>query len=394
MAKRIRLFCDFCGIRIPSSRNRYARYRQGRRSFCCSSKCYSKLKVPEEFKNLKLFCSVCNSLVELTYLVKRDYKKGKRRFYCSHRCYSNSRKGVACPFVAERMKGNTYREGKPPGNKYHVVNEDFFKEIDSELSAYWFGMLMADGSMKYGKSGYSVGLGLIDEGHVKQFLKDIGLDAIIKVDHTNKKPWYYARVNGKQFCTYLYEKGMIPRKTQSLTFPACVPDELMNHFIRGYWDGDGHIGANLKNFDVGVVGTFSFISTLADVVKDKAGLSANGIHRHSNELYVFRKTKLQAKKVCDFLYKDATSNIWLDRKHDIFYNDWIDNKPRSNKCRPIICEKQDETVLFSAISDAEKGGYDKSCIFDCLAGRSKKYRGLVWRYATQEDISKYSALIT
>jgi len=212
------------------------------------------------------------------------------------------------------MKGNTYKLGLPPSNKFHVVNEEFFKEINSELSAYWFGMLMADGSMKYDKSGYGVGMGLIDKEHIEQFLKDIESDAKIGIDNHNKKPWYFVRINGKQFCTHLFEKGMVPNKTKILQFPTCVPDELMNHFIRGYWDGDGSIMPGKNGFSTQVVGTFSFVSKLSEILKQKCNLQSVRVYLHSNQLYKFTKGSRQAEKVCDYLYKDASR--FLERKHD------------------------------------------------------------------------------
>ena len=39
----------------------------------------------------------------------------------------------------------------------------------------------------------------------------------------------------------LINLGCIPNKSLTLTFPDFINDELLPHFIRGYFDGDGCI---------------------------------------------------------------------------------------------------------------------------------------------------------
>ena len=74
--------------------------------------------------------------------------------------------------------------------------------------------------------------------------------------------------------------GCIENKSLVLTFPTYdqVPEELIYHFIRGYFDGDGSVSINSKNYKyahISIVGTENFIKKLSEyfnygsVIKDK-----------------------------------------------------------------------------------------------------------------------------
>lgn len=220
--------------------------------------------------------------------------------------------------MVKKMKNNKYRINKKPGNSFYKVNETFFKKINSEISAYWFGLLLADGNMLYdSKKGYSVGLGLIDKEHIKRFLMDIQSDSLLRKEvYGNKRnPFYSVRINNKAFCAYLFEKGMIPNKTKVLTFPTCIPNKYMNHFIRGYWDGDGSYTITKNGyFYLSVVGTKSFITVLAKLLKEKCLLQSLKVEKHTGELYRFRENGKEAQKICDYLYKNAY--LFLHRKYE------------------------------------------------------------------------------
>jgi len=67
--------------------------------------------------------------------------------------------------------------------------------------------------------------------------------------------------------------GCIPRKSLLLKFPTSnqVPEHLIRHFIRGYFDGDGHFTNTEKCFEAGYIGTEDFIieslNHLPDTIK-------------------------------------------------------------------------------------------------------------------------------
>ena len=50
-------------------------------------------------------------------------------------------------------------------------------------------------------------------------------------------------ISSNYICNKIYELGFSPRKTYSNTF-CLLDDNIMRHFIRGYFDGDGNISGD------------------------------------------------------------------------------------------------------------------------------------------------------
>ena len=68
----------------------------------------------------------------------------------------------------------------------------------------------------------------------------------------------------KKLVQDLIKKGFDNNKTFSLKFPDYISDKLLPHFIRGYFDGDGHINFTPRRNSVMVfsqmVGPLEFIN--------------------------------------------------------------------------------------------------------------------------------------
>ena len=90
-----------------------------------------------------------------------------------------------------------------------------------------------------------------------------------------------------------------------------------------------------------------------------------------------------AIKFRNFLYGSASDEILLDRKRDRFYNDWIDNKPRSTRCRQVVGKSisGDDEIFLEAIADCKFYGFRGSDISSCLSGRQRSHKNYTWEYA-------------
>lgn len=208
------------------------------------------------------------------------------------------------------------------GSKYKH-NTNAFKSINTEEQAYWLGFIMADGAVITGTS-YIVELTLCEKDgeHLIKFLNFISPKNEVK----DKK----IKLNGK---TYLAKKvaicskeivydlialGCPPRKSLDIEFPEITKD-LVHHFMRGYFDGDGSVFIRKDGqFSFSLVGTRNFLEKYMDILIDRAGLNKVKIdNENCGQAFIFRYSgNGNAKKIMDFLYKDAT--IFLDRKYEIF----------------------------------------------------------------------------
>lgn len=112
--------------------------------------------------------------------------------------------------------------------------------------------------------------------------------------------------------------GCVPNKSLILKFPTKeqVPNELIHHFVRGYFDGDGCF--YLKNifFNIEIVGNNNFLKILSLKLKEKN--IENTIYSFSKNKNVKRIIINKKESKLNFInYIYSNSNIYLNRKHNI-----------------------------------------------------------------------------
>lgn len=120
---------------------------------------------------------------------------------------------------------------------------------------------------------------------------------------------------------------MIPRKSAFTYLPTNIPNFLMNHLVRGIFDGDGSIQAktNPKDSQNRFLHSFSFCGThrlmedISNYCYEKLGLNVYP------QVYDYADRNLSDIKIQnisdmylfgEWLYKDAT--IYLTRKKAIY----------------------------------------------------------------------------
>jgi hypothetical protein len=133
----------------------------------------------------------------------------------------------------------------------------------------------------------------------------------------HRKPQVCLCINRKSLADKLVDLGCKPNKSLILLFPdeQVVPDHLLNHFVRGCFDGDGGFRlAKNKYLQAHLTSTKEFLLGLAERVLDPLNIPYNMYQRHddtnSYSLHISRQA--EAKKFRDWLYKDAT--LFLTRK--------------------------------------------------------------------------------
>lgn len=226
-------------------------------------------------------------------------------------------------------KRNLTRSNKENSRKYQV-NHAYFSTIDSEDKAYWLGFLYADGyvSKKLNPRIYKrIGCSLAEKDldHLEKLKQS--LQATYPIGHYIGTGYNaatcYARliITSDQLFDDLVKLGCIEHKTLVLKFPTekQVPLHLTNHFIRGYFDGDGSFakcGKNRKGYDVKICGTKELLNALSKHIGfPNRNLSKR--HKDTKNTYCLEiGGGKQVAVVGEYLYKDAT--LWLERKHQRF----------------------------------------------------------------------------
>jgi len=231
--------------------------------------------------------------------------------------------------IVNQTKEPKINESELYCSKYgkYKLNQNYFNKIDNEFKAYWLGFLYADGcnriKSKNNKMEYvlSVALALIDKEHLNKLLNSIQSDSIIK-DRVDKNGYSSSCIHicNKNICEDLNDLGCTPNKSLSLKFPSndIVPKELVCHFIRGYFDGDGciHINLQKRSISISFVGTFEFLSVIQDIFLENIGIKKTKIFKKGNAYSIQCGDIYACHLIYKYLYNDC--NIYLERKFEKF----------------------------------------------------------------------------
>lgn len=118
-------------------------------------------------------------------------------------------------------------------------NQNFFNEINP-TTAYWAGFGFADGCVRKLSSGtrFHIIIAEKDRSHIEDFANTIGfpIEKIIKGKTRSRTIQVFS--NGSGLMESLKKWGIVERKTYNFVEPQ-VPKELIPHFLRGWFDGDG-----------------------------------------------------------------------------------------------------------------------------------------------------------
>ena len=220
--------------------------------------------------------------------------------------------------------GIEIRTTKQTSRKY-THTYDFFEKIDNEEKAYWLGFLYADGYITRGnKTG--VKLGIKDLEHLEKFRNSLKITNPIEIGKVNSFGTVveYCRVilTSEKTFNDLSDKGCVKNKSLILNFPTeeILPKELVNHFIRGYFDGDGSIYTSKgRNFpSISFTGTKEFLEGIvnnSNLPKHYLEKNIFKEKRREGNIYNLKLWKREdTKQFIDFMYSNST--IYLDRKYE------------------------------------------------------------------------------
>ena len=255
------------------------------------------------------------------------------------------------------------RKGIGGRKRQCTLNENYFQELDSKDKAYFLGFIYADGFITKPSQGQNIlGLTLAEIEPIDKFKKYI---------QTNKKVGYYKKTNSYSNKSYEYklalnsdklvsdiEKlGVVERKTLTLTFPN-LREDLIPHFIRGYFDGDGsvflhkdsrkeysyneYLGINIcgtKEFLVALTKHLPFLEEGQCIYKEK--------RRETNCWNLKMISNIRSLELYHYMYKDC-DDLYLSRKREKFEN-FIKDKgsttiitnPTNNKEYINLCYLED-----------------------------------------------------
>lgn len=217
------------------------------------------------------------------------------------------------------------------GRKYQYnFDADYFQEINTRDKAYWLGFIYADGCIMKNKRGQDIlQIGLAETEPLEKFKKYLKCNKPIHQHQTTNSyndtisTAYNFTINSNKIVSDLEKWGVVERKSLILTFPTFLSQELLFHFIRGYFDGDGCVyiqqKGNHKYVLSEICGTKEFLEVLQSHL---TFLHKNHIYKENRRATNCWKLKLACEntiKMYHLLYKEC-DDLYLSRKKEKFEN--------------------------------------------------------------------------
>lgn len=209
-------------------------------------------------------------------------------------------------------------EMRPPTSyRKYDLNEDFFEEINTENKAYWLGFVTADGAIGNERT-LLTRLSDVDRGHLVKFQESLG----------SNYPYYYNKetnvsgfsVNSKKLTNDLRKLGVVENKTFKTVFLKHDDPDMVRHFIRGYYDGDGSISTSSKignkYANISICGNKNFLLQMQSFMIKELGLNKTKLVKQRSVFSLRYGGRVQALKILNWLYKDSTT--YLDRKYQTY----------------------------------------------------------------------------
>lgn len=214
-----------------------------------------------------------------------------------------------------------------------VINRRYFENINSEVKSYILGWMFSDGNVYIkNKGSHRISLNVQDRDRFICDLmrKEIGGN-INFIDNSNKnwKDQIKFTANSEFLTNDLLALGCMPNKTNyELKIPD-IPKELIIHFIRGVFDGDGCISFYKKDKTITFkisCNSIVFLNQIGNFLKD-LGVTKFIIisSKNTNCLNLEIKRKLDIKLLYTLLYDNSTLNLsrkrlkWIEYMEQIKY---------------------------------------------------------------------------
>lgn len=221
-----------------------------------------------------------------------------------------------------RKCGVEIRDDSHKSRKY-TINEHYFDNINTPNKAYVLGLLYSDGCNYPPQNRVKLELqerdkDILDKINIEiQSNKPLTFNNL-KSKNENWQNTYRLNITNKHISNRLVELGVVQNKSLVLEFPTWLCESMYGPFLRGYFDGDGHIEWGHTKF-LTLVGTNQFCEYVKCFCEKNLGIKCsvrNTAKKDSNTKLLYICGKLKIKKFLDFIYKDA--DLYMERKYNIY----------------------------------------------------------------------------
>lgn len=246
------------------------------------------------------------------------------------------------------------------GKRIYNVNQHFFSEINSEEKAYILGLMYSDGCIFTSNGSYYIRFGQAEDRKdiVEKVNQVLESTYPIRSSMNGSKLFYEVQYTSKEMFDDLEKLGVTQRKSLTCTFPNYISNNLLCHFIRGLFDGDGCVWNGKRkimkvkdtskecgyrekivhNVKFTYTGNFLFVSELQNILCNILGFSKTKLN--------FSKAK-ETKHICTMEYSGRKQ---MTKFYNYLYNNaTIFSEQKKLKFEEIICAALEKSNVETAL---------------------------------------------
>lgn len=291
------------------------------------------------------------------------------------------------------------KEATEKVSRKYSINKTFFDTWTKE-SAYVLGLMCSDGNISKDLKSFSICLHKNDAYLLHNVLK--AMKSTHPVRFEKNKNMASFRIHEPYMCNKLISFGVIPNKSLVLKCPD-VPKEFIIDFIRGEMDGDGSVSKNRTKFKI-CTASVDFANGLSKLF-DKINI----IHKVCYDPYWYKGQKrafyniriLKKQSIFDFckLAYNNANDLYMLRKKERFINmgafepDFY--KLNKHNYSPVIATNilTKQRLYFESIKSVTLMNFIRVKVIGCCRKRQNQHHGYTFRYATEDEKTKYGKLI-
>lgn len=267
-------------------------------------------------------------------------------------------------------------KNKSLAHQKYKINSNYFEKINSEQKAYIFGFILADGNIY--KTSLKIDLNKKDECILRYVLNCMQSEHKIYSYKNNRS----ILIRNVKLVEDLKKLGCFPNKSHNLPFPTfdIIPKDLLHHFVRGYFDGDGSIQLHLYkspiwrfsicaplNFALSLKSQFEQINVKMGIIQDKRiSIDMKSLYCSST---LGPEGVFHVKNLYNYLYDNFTFS--LDRKRKIFLSIFLESKNHKSRFKKIWVYGK---TYASCLEASKVLGVSKSCISYYLKTRPDEFK--------------------
>lgn len=248
------------------------------------------------------------------------YNSGKTLKYISYHLLV-SKNGFSKALEKKKVEKRTYSEN----NRKYKRNSEYFDNINTPNKAYILGFIYADGNNYIwgNKHCLTISIQENDRELLERIRIELEYEGELRTIPLNEKNPNYKNqcdlvITDEYMCNQLKRLGVVQRKSLVITFPTFLRPDLIRHFVRGYFDGDGCIYYDEKRNKcrTSTCGTFNFCDSLSKILESffiKHNIYQPIQCQCKNTCVLQTAANLSSYKFLSWLYQDC--DLKMDRKY-------------------------------------------------------------------------------